>query len=294
VRPRTTPAYPDAAGPCPTATASAQLSGGVAALAETVGRIGDRHAHLPVSYGEPTNDMARWRRCADLLERDSELRHWRGVLARWLRTTYGAAPERAVSGYLASWYLLVPGYLGGLLFHGARRVPSLRPQDVAFRLAGGRPHPDGIALLSPDFACLPDDPAAGTGGATTVADEHALAALLRARFVGHAARFVAAFGPTTRFGPRTLWAAATDALDLGVWLAGRVCGDEDAGVADAALVLPGRTEPLTSASTLRRLPGGSREPRWTRRRESCCFHFALPGSPEPCATCPRVLPRRPG
>jgi hypothetical protein len=274
--------------------ASAQFSSRAPALAETIRRVGGRHPNLPVSYGQPITDPSRWRRCADLLDENSELRHWRSRLDDWLRATYGSAPERTVSGYLMSWYLLVPGYLGGLLFHAARRVPSLRPEDVAVRLTEGRPHPDGIALLSAGFACLPDDPASGMAEATTVTDEHALAAVLRARFVGHAARFVAAFAPTTRFGRRTLWAAATDALDIGIWLAGRVCGDEGAGVADAALLLPGRLDPFTSASTLRHLPDAAGEPRWTRRRESCCFHFALPGAPEPCATCPRVVPRDSG
>ncbi|GDY30790.1 (2Fe-2S)-binding protein [Gandjariella thermophila] len=291
MRPRTTPPHPDGASHTATGEASPQVSAGTAGIEETIRRIGGRHAYLPVSYGSPITEAARWRHCAALLDTESELRHWRSRLAEWLRASYGDAPERTVSGYLMSWYLLVPGYLGALLFHAARRVPSLRPEDVAFRLTDDRPHPDGIALLAPGFACLPDDPASGTAEATTVADEHALAALLRARFAGHAARFVAAFAPTTRFGRRTLWAAATDALDIGVWLAGRVCGDEGAGVADAALLLPERLAPFTSGSTLRRLPDAAGEPQWTRRRESCCFHFALPGAPAPCATCPRVTPR---
>jgi hypothetical protein len=271
---------------------SAQVSRETSVLADTVHRVGGRHELLPVVFGLPTTDAHRWTRCSDLLTPgNGELKHWRDRLGDWLFATYGDAPERTISGYLMSWYLLVPGYLGALLFHAARRVPSLRPEDLAFRLTDGRPHPDGIALLSPSFAALPDDPAAGSEEATTVADEHALAALLRARFVGHATRFVAEFAPTTRFGRRTLWAAATDALDIGAWLAGRVCADEAAGVADAGLLLPGGEEPFTAASTLRRLADSAGQPCWTRRRESCCFHFALPGDQPACGTCPRVMPR---
>ncbi|WP_460406494.1 (2Fe-2S)-binding protein [Actinophytocola sediminis] len=191
-----------------------------------------------------------------------------------------------------AWYLSVPGYVAALLFHHERRVPSLRPEHLAFRTTRPRPHPESTALLDPRFVCLPDDPAAGTPDATVVPDEGALAAVLRGRFTAHAARFVAAFAPTVRFGRHTLWAAATDALDDSMLLAGRYGGDEAAGVVDAALLLPERLSPLTSGSTMRPVAGAAGEPvSWTRRRESCCFHYLLEHGKGPCATCPRVLPR---
>jgi hypothetical protein len=141
-------------------------------------------------------------------------------------------------------------------------------------------------VLDTRFVCLPDDPAAGTRDATVVPDEQALAAVLRGRFTAHAARFIEAFSPEVRFGRHTLWAAATDALDDSMLLAGRYGGDEGEGVADAALLLPARLGPLTSASTIRPLGTG-----WTRRRESCCFHYLLEQGKGPCSTCPRILPR---
>nr|WP_189055362.1 (2Fe-2S)-binding protein [Longimycelium tulufanense] len=239
--------------------------------------------------GEGTAGRGGWERCVDLLADPARLDTWRARLADWLRTAYGlaGAPERTTDGYVMAWYLGVPALLGATLFHTARRVPSLRPEDLAFRLAGDRPHPDGIALLDGRFSCLPDDPAADSPDSTMVADEHALAELLRARYVGHAARFVAVFGPTTRIGRRMLWAAATDALDAALWQAGRVFGNEGAGVADAALLLPPDPTPLTSGSRLYQVSGPDGRSVWTRRRQSCCFHFALPGA-EACVTCPRT------
>ncbi|MCP2262274.1 FhuF 2Fe-2S C-terminal domain-containing protein [Streptoalloteichus tenebrarius] len=255
-------------------------------------RLAPLAAMMELRLGLPEGDAAeraRWVRCADLLAEPARFGEWRARLGEWLVAHHDVseAPERTTAGYVLAWYLQVPALLGATLFHTERRVPSLRPEDLAFRLAEGRPHPDGIALLDRGFACLPDDPAAGVPGSTVVADEQALAALLRARYVGHAARFVAAFGPTVRFGRRMLWAAATDALDNSAWLAGRVLHDEGGGVANAALLLPEAVAPLTSGSTLCAVTDASGRTAWTRRRESCCFHYVLPGA-EACVTCPRV------
>jgi hypothetical protein len=249
----------------------------------------DRLANLPswvqLHAGLPA-DQPGWVRCADLLADPDGFDRWRAGLAGWLVEQHGAAPDRTTAGYVLTWYLSAPGFLAGLLFHSVRRVPSLRPADLALRLpARGRPHPVAVALLADGFACLPDDPDRDHPAATVVADETALAALLRARYTAHAAQFVAVYRRTVRLGARTLWAAATDALDNGVWLAGRLLGDEPGAVADAALLLSGDPTPLTAGSTLRPAPGGG----WTRTRQGCCFHYALPGAAA-CATCPRNRP----
>lgn len=254
-------------------------------LAESVARAASRQARVSLQVGV-TTDSSDWVNCASLLSDTTLFDGWRAELAGWLTDRYGAAPERTTAGYVMTWYLSVPGYLAALLFHHERRVPSLRPEHLAFRLARPRPHPDSIAVLDRRFVCLPDDPAAGTPDATVVPDERALAAVLRGRFTAHAARFVGAFAPSVRFGRHTLWAAATDALDDSMLLAGRYGGDEGAGVVDGALLLPGRLAPLTSGSTMR--PAGDG---WTRRRESCCFHYLLECGKGPCSTCPRVQPK---
>ncbi|PSL55708.1 ferric iron reductase protein FhuF [Saccharothrix carnea] len=250
-------------------------------VARSLGRV-SLYEGFEVRFGLP-DTRGDWVLCSEFLGEPERFDGWRKALAEWLREQYGEAPDRTTAGYVMSWYLNVVGVLGGLLFHTERRVPSLRPADVAVKVAAeGRPHVVGVALLADEFACLPDDPEAGHPAATAVADETALAALLRARFAAHSAQFVGAFGPTVRLGRRMLWAAATDALDSAAWTVGQLCGDETAGVMDSALLLPAKLDPFTSASTLRATGTG-----WTRRRESCCFHFVLPNA-EACTTCPRV------
>lgn len=256
-------------------------------LAESLRRAESHQVRVSLRLGAP-EDSTHWVNCARLLSEAGGFDRWRKELAGWLIDRYGEAPERTTAGYVMSWYLSVPGYLAALLFHHERRVPSLRPEHLEFRMARPRPHPDSIVLLDSRFACLPDDPAAGTADAFVVADERALATVLRGRFVAHASRFVAAFGPTVRFGRHTLWAAATDALDNAMWLAGRYGGDEAAGVLDAALLLPEREAPLTSCSTLRAVPDERGATTWTRRRESCCFHYLIESGQGVCDTCPRI------
>lgn len=266
-------------------------------IAASLARADAALPHYQVRRGLPDHSDRPWWRCADVLAAPTALDHWRSALDQWMRARYGEAPERTVAGYLMCWYLATPARLAGQIFHAERRIPSLRPTDLAFRLAGHRPRPDGIAVLSAEFTCLPDDPAAGHPNATVVADEAALAASLRVEFADHARRFVAAFGPSTRLGTRTLWAAATDALDEALWLAGRQHGDEHAGARDAALVLPGKLPPFTSGSTLidsLAVPANEVPARtWTRRRESCCFHYALTNGCGPCVTCPRLAAGNP-
>lgn len=259
-------------------------------LAESVARAGSRQVRAEIRVGLPA-DSADWVNCAELLSAPDGFTLWRQELAGWLIDRYGQAPERTTAGYVLSWYLFVPAYLAALLFHHERRVPSLRPEHLAFRKSRPRPHPDAIAVLDPGFVCLPDDPAAGTPNATVVPSEQTLAAVLRGRFTAHATRFVNAFGEHVRFGRHTMWAAATDALDSGMWLAGRYGGDEVAGVLDAALLLADRFEPLTSASTMRLATDAHGTTSWTRRRESCCFHYLMEAGQGVCSTCPRNRPK---
>ncbi|HEY3611201.1 MAG TPA: iron-sulfur protein [Pseudonocardiaceae bacterium] len=241
----------------------------------------------------PPHDEPGWVTCAELLA--AGLAGWADRVADWLRREYGEAPDRVVAGYLLSWYLTVPAQAGALLFHTARRVPRIGPADLAVRFDPGHPRPAEIAVLGDDFACRADDPAADRPVAGPVADDMALAAVLRGRYAAHAARFGTALATTlgdrVRLRRHTLWAAATDALDGAFWRIGQFCGNERAGVANAALVLPAALAPFTSASTLR--PTGSTDSAdgWTRRRQSCCFHYVLRSGLGPCATCPRVCDR---
>ncbi len=258
-------------------------------LASSIQRVGPLQ-----SRGELRHDVpGGWLRCADLLEEPGLFAEWRELLTEWLRDEHGEAPEQTAASYVMTWYLHVPAYVGALLLHHERRVPSLKPEELAFGLGLDRPHPVGMAVLGDDFYCLPTDPGSARPEATVVRDERTLAAVLRAHYLSHAARFVRAYAPGSRLGRRMLWAAATDALDNSLWWAGRQGGtaeSEGAGVADAALVLDTRYPPLTSASTLRMETGESGHREWTRRRESCCFSYLLTTASE-CAGCPRTCSR---
>ncbi|MQA14570.1 MAG: iron-sulfur protein [Pseudonocardiaceae bacterium] len=227
-----------------------------------------------------------WFRCDEVLGDPSFFTCWRATIARRLAERYHQVPERTPAGFALQWYLGVPAYTGAMVFHHARRVPELEPGRLAFRLEPA--WLDTIALRPGRFWCLPDDPGRAHADAVVVADEIGLAAVLRRQVVAHAARFLRVYGPTVRFGPRTQWAAVTDALDTGLLMAGRSRGNDEAGVADARLVLADRHEPLTSASTTRTVVDDSGRAHWTRERRSCCFYYALPGVEQPCATCPRV------
>lgn len=217
----------------------------------------------------------------------TNLTDWAADVAAWLRVEYGEAPDRTVAGCLLGWYLSVPARTAALLFHTARRVPRVDPASLAVRFDG--PRPGAVAVLDVDFACLVDDPGADLAEATPLPDEAALAAVLRGRYVAHAARFLTALTGvlTVRLGSRTLWAAATDALDGACWRVGQALQRTAAGARDASLLLPAVLPPLTAASTMRRDCAGE----WTRRRGSCCFHYVLARGMGPCATCPRVCDR---
>ncbi|HEX5116639.1 MAG TPA: (2Fe-2S)-binding protein [Pseudonocardiaceae bacterium] len=243
---------------------------------------------LALHAGAPAGD---WTDCADLLDGD-RLAAWTERAADWLRAGYGEAPARVVAGYLVGWYLTVPAKTGALLFRTARRVPLLGPADLAVRFDADAPGPAAVAVLRDEYACLPTDPAAGLPAARPMPDERTLAAVLRERYTAHATVFLRAFTAVDtpalgrhRLGRHALWAWATDALDGACWRVGQSLDDEAGGARDAALVLPARIAPLTSASTLR---PDTRAGGWTRRRESCCFHYVLERGMGTCATCPRV------
>jgi hypothetical protein len=232
---------------------------------------------------EPGGD---WTCCEQALSEPAFFDRWRACVAQRLAEVHSEVPDRTTAGYVLQWYLGVPAYLGAMLFHSARRVPSLQPRQLAFRIDPG--WVQEVGLRPGRFWCLPGDQDAGHPDATEVPDEAALGGVLRREVVAHATRFLRVYGPMVRFGRRTLWAAVTDVLDTALLLAGTSFGSGQAGVADAHLVLAERTEPLTSASTTCAITDELGRTHWTRRRGSCCFYYALPGVERPCATCPRV------
>ena len=264
----------------------------LAASVATVDRVVKLLSFRVLDDSRPSDpQVADWIECEQALSDSAFFSRWRAKVERWLTEQHAVpaqatVPEKTTGGFVMQWYLIVPTYLGALLFHSARRVPALAPQNLRFRLDSATLRE--VALRPGRFWCLPGDPDAGHPDAVPVSDDAALGKILRDQIIAHASRFLTVYGSQVRFGRRTKWATVTDVLDSGLLLAGRTFGSPQAGASDARLVLGSGEKPLTSASTICELIDDRGRVHWTRRRGSCCFLYALPGIERPCASCPRL------
>lgn len=238
---------------------------------------------LEVRVGLPA-DATGWTCCADV--DTAFMAAWEATIADGLRDAHGRSHPLTAAGYALDWYARVPAVVGGAFFRLARRVPRLEPAAVAFHRAPGA-HPDAVALLEPGFWCLPTDAAVDDPAATPVADEAALAAVLRAQVRIHADAFLARYRPGARLPRRALLGAFVDGLDLGVWYGGEPGPPARREIlATAAAALPADSPELGSASSLYSFTDLHGRARVSRRRQACCFHFKTAG--RACATCPRT------
>jgi hypothetical protein len=163
-----------------------------------------------------------------------------------------------------------------------RRVPRVPVESVTRHRAGGE-----LAVRIEEFACLPDDPAAGAPGARVVPDEEALRAEVRAAVAEHLTPVLEGFRRHVRRGPRALWGMATDEITEGLWYLGHLLGEEQRAVYEAGLLLPGGAVPYAQPAGFRELAGAGGEPLTTRDRASCCLYYTI--RPEDtCVTCPRT------
>ncbi|MGW7042499.1 (2Fe-2S)-binding protein [Streptomyces avermitilis] len=171
--------------------------------------------------------------------------------------------------------ITVPWFLG-------RRVPRLPVEHVTFQRTLGR-----MAVRVTEFACLPDDPAAGLPGARVVPDEQALRAEVRAAVTEHLEPVLGGFGPRMRRRGRALWGMATDEVAEGLWYVAHLLGEEERAIRELELLLPGATRPYVGSAAFRELTGPNGEALPTRDRASCCLFYTL--RPEDtCLTCPRT------
>jgi hypothetical protein len=252
----------------------------VTPLRESAARLAEAFGR-PVVHGEPGPG---WTRCAEV---DGEfVTRWeRDVAAEHVRE-YGRSHASATAGYVLGWYAGVPAGLGAALFRLDRRVPRLDRDAVAFRLAP-EAYPAAYALLEARFWCLPGDPAAGDPHATVVADEAALAAVLRAQVRGHADEFLATWPARGRLPRRALLGAFTDGVDHGLELGGDAT--PEALPPEAALVLPRGAAPLPASTIVVRVDGRGRR-HVDRTTLSCCYYYKVDPAAGPCGTCPRIPP----
>ncbi|MFE6053338.1 (2Fe-2S)-binding protein [Kitasatospora sp. NPDC056446] len=179
-----------------------------------------------------------WLTAADLTDRPEAVRELIAHDARQGLARYGQPLRPDVAaGFGLHRFVWPVSLLFTLPWFLERRVPLLTPADVALRR---RPDAVELTVRPTGFACLPDDPAAGSPQARTAPDEEALAAGLRGALGGFLAPVLAAFGPEARRGPRVLWAMATDAVVEGLCFAGGLLGEADRARAElSALLAPG-------------------------------------------------------
>ncbi|MFJ1614273.1 (2Fe-2S)-binding protein [Streptomyces sp. NPDC088251] len=163
-----------------------------------------------------------------------------------------------------------------------RRVPRIPVEDVAFQRALGH-----LTVRIREFACLPDDPAAGLPGARVVPDEAALRAEVLASVADHIGPVLDGFGPRMRRGRRALWGMATDEIVEGLWYIAHLLGEERRAMTELESLLPGTTKPYVGSAGFRELTGPDGEPLPTRDRASCCLFYTLRPD-DTCVTCPRT------
>ncbi|OSP39426.1 iron-sulfur protein, partial [Streptomyces sp. 13-12-16] len=138
------------------------------------------------------------------------------------------------------------------------------------------------------FACLPGDPAAALSGARVVPDEEALRAAVREAVAQHLEPVLTGFGPRMRRRGRALWGMATDEIVESLRYVSQLLGEEERGLRELELLLPGTTKPYVGAAAFRRPTGPDGEPApVTRDRVSCCMFYTLRPA-DICATCPRT------
>ncbi|MEV7775838.1 (2Fe-2S)-binding protein [Kitasatospora sp. NPDC086791] len=245
-----------------------------------------------------------WLPAADLAARPGAVRELIAHDARQGLARYGRPLRPDVAaGFGLHRFVWPVSLLFTLPWFLERRVPLLTLGDVSLRRRSGAVE---LTVRPAEFACLPDDPAAGSAQARPAADEAALAAALRCALGGFLTPVLTAFRPEARRGPRVLWAMATDAVVEGLWYAGGLLGEAERARAElSALLAPGGpAEPACApgadgnpapapapftpgAGFAPPAPGGDGAPRADRSRASCCLAYtAEPGSM--CSGCPRV------
>ena len=252
------------------------------ALGDVYRRLADICAALDVRVSESSGQVGVT--AAELASDGNVLDAFVDAEAARIHDRYGVAvrPDVAASRALHD-YAWTLGVLLGGTWYLERRVPRIRPEDLRLDLS------PGAYEITPgtELTCLPGDPLASRPGALTAPQEEPLRAALRLSMADHMRPLLAAIGPVTRRGARSLWGLVADDLVSGIWYLGRMLGQETAALRAATEVLPIAVPPYPSGAAFRHLTGddGRRHP--TRTRTGCCMFYAIRPA-EACVTCPRT------
>ena len=188
-----------------------------------------------------------------------------------ITAAHGKSPRRDVAASRLLHHYL---WSVGLLFSGPWYLGRVVPHI-----------PAGAVHIDPAAGSLTLDVRRVTGERADGGPEGA--GRLRDAVAGHMGPVLDAFAPHVRRGPRALWGMATDDLASGLWSLGRALGEEERGIREATVLLPGATAPFPGAAAFRVLRGASDRTHHTRTRLGCCLHYAVTPQ-DPCVTCPRM------
>ncbi len=258
----------------------------VSPFAEAYARLTEVYPGLGVTELSPADETPRgdgWVSAARLAEGGPDLDAFLARDDEQVLRDYGrqARPD-VVASFGLHRYAWPACLLFTLPYFLVRRVPRLPVERVSFHRTLGR-----MAVRTGEFACLPDDPAAGLPGARVVPDEEALRAEVRTAVAEHLEPLLGSFGPRMRRRGRALWGMATDEIVEGLWYLAHLLGEEERAMRELELLLPGATQPYAGSAAFRVLTGPNGESLPTRDRASCCMFYTL--RPEDtCATCPRT------
>jgi ferric iron reductase protein FhuF len=243
---------------------------------ETLTQVASLNDYLNVQLGTPEGDD--WFTPAAFLEDETVLE------LLWTRTS--AEAKTADRAYLKQsvfgsyiWLLTVSG-IGTYLL--ARRIPDLSAENVVLHV-DDKGWIDELALLTPRFACLPDDPAAEDPHATVVPDGDALRRFyLQGLLTGHLEAFMETMKSRYKYGLRAMQETMADRIAGSlIWLLKDLERKaEIRAEVEAFLALL----PFSSKSGVLEVPFEGRcEP--FLKRASCCMSYRLPQYGY-CTSCP--------
>lgn len=253
---------PDAAG------AGALAFAEQPAIAQTLARAGERIPYAGAAFGALDDG---WYRASEIIESPA-------LVTRMLDQTmsaYGVTERQIAASFLVLGYFWYPmaAAIGCLALE--QRVPNLAPEAVAMRLGGG------VRFLSPRYAGLPSDPAAGDPHQDVLPDLAALRERLAHALEQHAVPLFTTLRAVAPYGVNAMRANYVDRLVGAIIHVGETLHDADFIRREVAAFVP-RLQARSRAGLFELEVYGTSVP--CQRRAGCCLNYRVPGL-EKCDTC---------